>query len=52
MPNGELRSEWSNALKNQGFENVLKRDQVNVGCSGVNKGNLPVTTEISRSSPS
>jgi hypothetical protein len=52
MPNGELRSKWANTRKNQGFENVLKRAQVNVGCSGVNKRNLPLTTERSRSSPS
>src|SRR5215813_3875913 len=55
MPSGELRSDWANARKNQGFENVLKRDQVNVvnvESSGVNKGNLPVTTERSRSPPS
>src|SRR5262249_28389002 len=39
MTSGELRSEWANARKNQRFENVLKRDQVNVGCSGVNKRN-------------
>jgi hypothetical protein len=45
MPNGELRSEWANARKNQRFENVLKRDQVNVGCSGVNKRNLPLRNE-------
>jgi hypothetical protein len=42
MPSGELRSEWANARKNQRFENVLKRDQVNFGCSGVNKRNLPL----------
>ena len=52
MPNVELRSEWANTRKNQGFGNVLKRDQVNVGGSGVNKRNLPLTTGISRSSPS
>ena len=45
MPNGELRSEWANAGKNQRFENVLKRDHVNVGCSGVNKRNLPLRNE-------